>query len=296
MFWPLILIGVGLIALLANYGFVQPVSILSIVALWPVLLILLGIDIAFARRWPMPTLGAEVVIIAAALVLAATQPAALSLATFSFGGSNDCTSPVPAVSAPRGALQSLRRTVNAGAASYQLTGGATGAVEATSNGTDLCLRDNTNPRGSAAATAGDIRLSQAGSHFGGNIDVTVRVANDLPLSLQMNAGAGDFVVDLHDVKVTDARLSVGASNTTVVLPHPTGDVAIRLDGGASNITIEIPADVEARVVVTGGLISTSSTNPRATKTGGIIETPGYGAAKDRVTVNITGGASQITVR
>ena len=296
MFWPLVLIGVGLVALFANYGFVQPIPIVSILALWPVLLVLLGIDIAFARRWPLPTLGAEVVIIGAALFLAATQPAALSLATFSFGGSNDCSNPAPAVSAPRGSLESLRLTVNGGAATYRLTSGSSGAVDATSNGTDLCLSDRTGLRGSTTGTAGDIRLSQSGSHFGGNMDVTVRVANDLPLSLQMNAGAGEFVVDLHDVKVTDARMSVGASNTTIVLPHPAGDVPVRLDGGASNITVEIPADVEARVIVTGGLISTSSTNPRATKSGGIIETAGYSTAKDRVTVSITGGASQVTVR
>jgi hypothetical protein len=296
MFWPLVLIGVGLVALLANYGLVQRVSIVSFLALWPVLLVLLGIDIAFARRWPLPTLGAEVVIIAGALVLAATQPAALSLATFSFSGSNDCSNPAPAVSAPRGGLESLRLTVNGGAATYRITGGSSGAVEATADGTDLCLSDRTSPRGSAAVTAGDIRLSQSGVQFGNNADVTVKVANDLPLSLQVNAGAGEFVIDLHDVKVTDARFSVGASNTSIVLPHPTGDVTVRLDGGASNITVEIPVDVEARVVVTGGLISTSSTNPRATKNGGIIETPGYATAKDRVTVNITGGASQITVR
>jgi hypothetical protein len=296
MFWPLVLIGVGLVALLANYGFVRPVSIVSFLALWPVLLVLLGIDIAFSRRWPLPTLGAEVVIIAGALLLAATQPATLSLATFSFGGSNDCSNPGPAVSAPRGSLESLRLTVNGGAAAYRLTGGATGAVEASADGTELCLSDRTSPRGSATVTAGDIRLSQSGAHFGGHADVTVNVANDLPLSLQVNAGAGEFLIDLHDVAVTDARLSVGASNTTIVLPHPTGDVPVRLDGGASNITVEIPADVEARIIVTGGLISTSSTNPRAMKTGGIIETPGYATAKDRVTVNITGGASQITVR
>jgi hypothetical protein len=296
MFWPLLLIGVGLVALFANYGFVQPIPIVSILALWPVLLVLLGIDIAFARRWPLPTLAAEVVIIGAALFLAATQPAALSLATFSFGRAHDCADPAPAVSAPRGSLQSLRLTVDGGAATYRLTGGSSGALDATSTGTDLCLSDRTGLGGSASGTAGDIRLSQSGVRFGGNADVAVRVANDLPLSLTVNAGAGEFVIDLHDLKVTDARMAVGASNTTVVLPHPTGDVAIRLEGGASNITVEIPADVEARVIVTGGLISTSSTNPRATKSGNVIETPGYGAAKDRVTLNLTGGASQVTVR
>jgi len=53
MFWPLVLIGVGLMFLLGNYGLIQPVSFLSLLALWPVLLILLGLDIAFARRWPL---------------------------------------------------------------------------------------------------------------------------------------------------------------------------------------------------------------------------------------------------
>jgi len=295
MFWPLILIGIGLVALLANYGFVPPVPIVSLLALWPVLLVLLGIDIAFSRRWPLPTLGAEIAIIVGALVLAVTQPTTLSLATFSFTGSNTCASPQPTVSVQRGSLESLRLTVDGGAATYRITGGSTGALDATADGTQLCLSDRSGPRGSAAPTAGDIRLSQSGANFG-NSSVTVHVANDLPLSLQLNAGAGEFVIDLHDVKVTDTRFSVGASTTTIVLPHPTGDVPIRLDGGASDITVEIPADVEARVVVTGGLISTSSTNPRATKSGGIIETPGYATAKDRVTVNITGGASSITVR
>jgi cell wall-active antibiotic response 4TMS protein YvqF len=292
MFWPLVLIGVGVVALLANYGIVPPVSVVALLALWPVLLVLLGIDIAFARRWPLPTIAAEIAIVVAALLLAVAQPTTLSLATFSFTGSNNCASPQTAVSVGRGSLRSLRLTVNGGAAAYRITGGSGGAVDASADGTQLCISDRS---GSASPTAGDVRLSQSGANFG-NATVTVHVANDVPLSLQLNAGAGDFLIDLHDVAVTDTRFSVGASKTTIVLPHPTGDIPIRLDGGASEITVEIPADVEARVVVTGGLISTSSTNPRATKNGGIIETAGYATAKDRVTVNITGGASSITVR
>src|SRR5438270_340678 len=83
-------IGIGVLALLANYGLVTGLSALAILALWPVLLILLGIDIAFARRWPVETLAAEVVIIGLALLLAATQPNALTLTAFNFGGSSGC--------------------------------------------------------------------------------------------------------------------------------------------------------------------------------------------------------------
>ena len=296
MFWPLILIAVGLVALAGNYGWVEPVSIVSILALWPVLLILLGIDIAFARRWPVPTLVLEVAIIGGALALAATQPSALRLATFSFNSSSDCLNASPAVSVPRGSLQSLRLTINGGAARYHLTGGAATAVAASADGTDLCLRDQTSAGAASLSPRGDVRLTQAGTRFSGNADITVQVANDLPLSLVVNAGAGEFIFDLHDVRTTDARMNIGASSTTVVLPRPTGDVPIRIEGGASSVVIEIPADVEARISVTGGLISSSSTNPRATKSGNVIETAGYATAKDRVTVSVNGGASAVSVR
>ena len=81
-----------------------------------------------------------------------------------------------------------------------------------------------------------------------------------------------------------------------MLPHPSGDVVIRADGGASSVVIEIPADVEARVTVSGGLVSASTSNARTTKTGNVIETSGYATAKDRVTVNVTGGATSVAVR
>ena len=296
MFWPLVLIAIGLVALAGNYGWVEPVSIVSLLALWPVLLILLGIDIAFARRWPVPTLAVEVAIIGAALFLAATQPSALRLATFSFNGSSDCTSSSPSVSVPRGALQSLRLTINGGAARYHLTGGAAAAVAASADGTELCLRDQTSVRDVSASGRGDVRLTQAGTRFGANADITVQVANDLPLSLVVNAGAGEFLFDLHDVRTADVRMNIGASRTTVVLPRPTGEVPIRIEGGASSVVLEIPADIEARITVTGGLVSSGSINPRATKSGNVIETAGYATAKDRVTVSVNGGASSVSVR
>jgi hypothetical protein len=291
MFWPLVLIGVGLVALLANYGLIQSLSIVSILALWPVLLILLGVDIAFARRWPVPTLAAEVVIIAASLYLAATQPAALALTSFTFN-TPDCSNPAASVTVPRGAMQSMTLRINGGAARYHLTGGASAAVEATSDQAELCLRDRSSRSGS-----GDVILTQSGARFGNGPTIEVRVASDMPLSLQVNAGAGEFTMDLRDVKTSDARLAVGASNTTIVLPRPSsGDIPIRVDGGASNIIVEIPSDVEARVTVSGGLVSSDTTNPRTTKSGNTIQTAGYAAAKDRVTVTVNGGATSVAVR
>ena len=54
-FWPLLLIAIGLIFLLSNYGLIAGVSWLAVLNLWPLLLVLIGLDIAFARRWPLPS-------------------------------------------------------------------------------------------------------------------------------------------------------------------------------------------------------------------------------------------------
>lgn len=289
-FWPLVLIAIGSVFLLGNYGLIRPVSVVALLALWPVLLILLGIDIAFSRRWPVPTLAVEVAVIGLALTLGATQPGALGLVAFDLGRRGDCSGQ-PAVVVPRGAAQTLALQVNGGAARYRIAGGATALVEASSDRDLVCVRDR------SSGTRGDIQLNQAAGRIGaGSPEVDVKVANDVPLSLQLNAGAGEFVIDLHDVRTSDVRLSIGASSTTLVLPRPTGDVLVRIDGGASNLSVEIPADVEARISVSGGLVSSSSLNPRAPKDGGVIQTTGYGGAKDRVTVNVTGGVSSVTVR
>lgn len=291
LFWPLVLIGIGVLALLANYGVVSGLSVIAILALWPVLLILLGIDIAFARRWPVETLVAEVAIIGLALGLAATQPNALSLGAFNFGGSGSCSDPRSSVSIDRGSFQTVAVRIDGGAARYRVSGGAAGAVEANASYEELCSSVR-----SSGGTRGDVRLTQGGTRIAGSNQIDVRLANDLPTSLTVNAGAGELDIDLHDVKVTDLRLTVGASSTTLVLPHPSGEVAVRADGGASNLVIEIPGDVEARITVTGGLVSSSSSNPRATKSGNVIETAGYATAKDRLTVTVNGGVSSVNVR
>ncbi|TMD56739.1 MAG: hypothetical protein E6I83_02115 [Chloroflexi bacterium] len=89
-----------------------------------------------------------------------------------------------------------------------------------------------------------------------------------------------------------------------VLPKPTGDVAIDMNGGASSITVTVPDGVEARISTSGGLISLRSDNPRLGDTSGSrgvfagrtsLETSGYATAHDRVTLTITAGASSIVI-
>jgi hypothetical protein len=300
VFWPLVLIALGLVFLLSNFGIVTGVSWLAVASLWPLLLILIGLDIAFAPRWPVPTLAAQVAVIAAGLALLAYAPN-LSPGTFVFGNGNG---PGQAdVTVPRGAATELALTLNGGGTrAYRVSGGATSLVEAHSANPDLRVR-------ASGSTRANVRLEQVSpSGFMRPVssgDIQIRLASDVPTSITINVGAGEFDVDLTDVRVTDARVNVGASSMRFVLPKPTGNVDVRMNGGASSITLVVPDGVEARISTTGGLLSLRSDNTRLGTGGAVggciacgtsVETSGYGAARDRVTVTISAGASSIVVR
>jgi hypothetical protein len=302
VFWPLLLITLGLLFLLQNVGLISGISWLAIASLWPLLLVLIGLDIAFASRWPVAALAAEVLVIAAGLALLAYAPN-LGPGVFSFGNSDGPGQ--TDVTVPRAGATELALTLNAGATrAYHVSGGATELVEAHSANPDLRPRIATRTSGRA-----DVRIDQVTPggflHPAASADIEVRLASDIPTSVTVNAGAGEFDVDLSAVKVTDGRLNVGASSLRLVIPKPSGAVDLRLNGGASNIVIVVPEGVQARIATSGGFLSLRSENSRLGTGGDVggcvacgtsVETAGYATATDRVTLTISAGASSIVVR
>ena len=287
LFWPLLLVVVGVVFLLANLGYIGPLSVLAIANLWPIILVLIGIDIAFGRRWPVGVLIADVAIIAGVLALVSYAPNLPS-------GALILTNPGDTVvSQPRSDVKTLNLRLSGGAGTYTVRGGADPAdlVRVTSGQPDLHLRSS-----GRSGDRADVRIEEnlEGVHLGPRTGNTVDavVASDVTTSLQLDVGAGEFLVDLSAVKLADARVNAGAASLHVIAPTPTGDVPITISTGASSVIIEVPAGVEARVSISGGLSSTRFDNPRFNGN----ETAGYSAAKDRVTIKVSAGASSVVVR
>ena len=294
LFWPLVLITIGLVFLLVNYGLIPGVTAVSLLSLWPLLLILAGVDIAIGRRWPLAALGIDVAVIALGLVLLSTQPAILGGPFFTFGGTTGGESDV---SVERQSATALSLEINGGAGRYRISGGSASLVEAHSTSEDLRLR-RSDLVAQSTSTHADVRIDQISNRrVGGTpIDVETRVASDIATDLTVNGGAGEFVIDLSDVNITRAELNMGAASLTLTLPKPTGTVNIDVNAGASSIVIEVPDGVEAQVTSKGALLTLRSSNPRVSASGSTAETSAYASATARVTVHITAGVSSITVR
>ncbi len=171
---------------------------------------------------------------------------------------------------PREGSARLELDLGVGAGRFRLAGGASQLVEVSSTNDDIATRvERTGDRALVR-----LRQDVAWWPFAwrGGSDWVVRVAPDVPTVLTMNAGAGDFSVDLSEMTIADARLQVGT-------------VEIRVSGGASQIAFEAPPGVEYRLETSGGMMSVS----------GRTESPGFATATDRVMVRFSGGAASVRI-
>ena len=232
------------------------------------------LDLDWSLLWPLILVGIGIVVIVAALRAGSAGWAGWT----GTGGAREQRVVVPADGARR-----LELSLRLGAGTYRLAGGSgAGLVEVAADQPTIA---------SEVERSGDlahVRLSTAIERWGrdwrGGHSWQIGVATGLPTILDMQAGAGTFHVDLSTVSVVSARFSIGAAELTVVLPRPTGEVPVRIEGGAASFIVAVPAGVQARVSATG-LLTTS----------GPSETPGYAGAADRVTVTVTGGAAAVRV-
>jgi hypothetical protein len=187
-----------------------------------------------------------------------------------------------AIRVPRGP-EELELDLTGGAGRFSIRGGASDLVELASSDRDA--RWSTKRLGNRAV----VRIRQDPSwgpwRWGRPTDWQIRLASDVPTALDVRIGAGELDLDLLDVRVVGARLSLGAASGALRLPRPVGDVRLDVRTGAASLRVGVPAGVQARVRASGGLMSLS----------GESETPGWATATDRVSVEVSGGASSVRV-
>jgi hypothetical protein len=270
--FPLILIGLGIVFLLANGGFVDGGAWMRLAALWPVALVMIGADLLLRDRSTAAVLIVEVLVIAASIVYAVAGPGTVVPI-----GTNSTT-------VGREGAKSLALNLNYGAGALTLHGGATALVEVQSTRSDARVQDVRHD-----GTAAFVTISPTQNDtflFGPDRRWDVAVPSDTPLTLTMNVGAGDFDLDLRDVQLRGARISNGASQLVVRLPQATGDIPVTIETGASSVTFQIPDGVAYRVRTSGGLNTVN----------GIDETGSYGISTNRFTILVNGGLSTVTIK
>lgn len=297
--WPLILIFVGGVFLLQNTGYLPPNFWVNLWRLWPVVLVLIGVELLLAHRVPWLALVglAAVVLCLGAVGVHVWGPASSGPQTTTTASTNLEGASQAAVTVRFGA-----GTLNLGPI---LQPQPDQLASMTFQGPQQLAPQ---PRYSVSSSGvGQLEYqnsSSAGPGFGpfanGQSDAAqmdLNLSPNVPITtLNVQTGATQARVDLSSLQVKALDMSIGAATTWLRFPEAAGATTAHISGGASTLTIEIPQGVAAQIQLRGGLSTLNVDQNRFPQVGdNLYRSPDYDSATNKVDLSIETGVTTIQI-
>jgi hypothetical protein len=290
LFWPLVLIGLGALLLLQNFGLLPTGLWPALTQLWPVIFILLGLDMLVGRR---SSAGVAFVVLIGVLIVAGALTWAALRATQLPAGQDQAL-----IQSPQGA-DHLDVTLSFAAGDLRVS--ALGASDYVMEGTvhngpgetavqtyrvsggrgRLTLRQDSNPLLLPFLAARNATALWE-----------VRLTTGLPLELEVNTGAGATTLDLAGLDLQRLSLTTGVGQTQVTFPDQALEAGVTT--GVGGTLLRLPADTPARITVRSGLANVKVPD-RFSRADNVYTTPGLDPASLFLDLEVNAGIGQVTV-
>jgi uncharacterized membrane protein YhaH (DUF805 family) len=289
LFWPVILIVVGIFALLVDVNVISADRLYRLADLWSVILIVIGLEL-LARR-ALQGVAADVAAALILLIAAGGAVAYVAVGPPIAGGSHSFDT-----SGQTGSLNTATLVVDVGAVTMTVEGNS-------SLGSDLYRAhiQYSGPKPSVTfdTSTGELHISQeSGFLIFGNrpFVIDLQISLSVTWSIKVNSGAATDTFKLTGVKVGSIDLSTGASREDITVGAPKGIVPITINGGAVTVRVHRPVGTEASAQVSGGAVSLTADGQQARGIGSKSwQTAGFDSAVDAYRIEVNGGASTVTV-
>jgi hypothetical protein len=306
LFWPVMIIGIGVLWLLGNMEIIQPVSLGGLLRFWPVLLIVAGLDMLIVRRssWMGALMGLLVIgfigfVLIAGPGLGWVQTATTKTERFS---ANIDQASAATVVLDLAEYPSEINTLSDDDLLFDAEIRHHGVVSLTDTGT----------------TQRVLRLAYTPApgtlfSFGMNEEWQIGLSPQIPLALNVDAGSGPATLNLTDLNLTHLGLDAGSGPFTLRLPAAAdhynleldagsgpvemtvaseADITMTINCGSGPLTIDLPNDAAVRFEVRedgSGPVTTPNWLPQiqhGEDDEGVWETTGYASAAHRVLIII----------
>jgi hypothetical protein len=293
--WPILLIGAGIVFLLNNLGMVSWDVWLTLLRLWPVVLIAVGLDILVGRRFPLGSLLLGLVLVVV-LVLAVQGSIPMNATASGLAVDRTETISQDLQGSNQGSVD-----IRFGAGNLNVDALTEGGLQLIQGSLDLSRNEQLNKSFSANNGVARYVLESRGSLNvgpevlgGSNKKWDLNLNRDIPLDLRISTGAGQSNLDLTGLNLRRFDLNGGVGQVTVKLPAH-GQYPVSIDGGVGQVVVIIPQGLAARVRTEGGLGGVSVQGDFR-KDGDTYTTGGYGSAQDQADVQVNNGVGQIVLK
>lgn len=286
MFWPMILIGAGILFLLQNSGVLPGFNWSALLRFWPVLLILAGIDVLLARS--APALGAVLglAVIGGVVAMIILYPPSSEDSGFSFPIFVDEREATDyRFEAPLEGAEAAEVSISLGLPRTEI-----GAISNPESNllAQVSIRDVFTPdfedRGSGSERQIDLRSEGVEFGIGPDNFFPLTVENlywDIQLNprvlydMEVDASAGSAIIDLSELRLS--ALNVEASAGSMILTLPGGDYDAEISGSAGSTNVSFAPESNVRLRVEPSVGSMSFTVPRGAALRVIVEEGGIGS-------------------
>ena len=293
--WPIILIGAGIVFLLNNLGVIGWDVWEAILRLWPVLLIAAGLDLLVGRRFP---LGSVLLALLLIVVLVLAVQGTLTMPVVAGNAGVDRTE---TISQDLGGEERATVDIKFGTGNLNITALGEGSQQLVQGTVDLSRSERLSDNYRTSDGVGYYTLKSTGSWtWGAEVFADqgkkwdLGLNRDLPLDLEVDAGAGKSTLDLTALNLRRFNLNGGVGQVTVKLPVR-GRYDVSIDGGVGQVILMLPEGLAARVRVDGGLGGVDVQGDFRQQ-GDEYITGDYNTAENRANVQVEGGVGQIVIR
>ena len=261
LFWPLVLIGVGVVWLLVNLGVLSVNNLNLLLNLWPLLLVGIGLDLIFGRRSPVVGAVIGVLLVAAVVALLILAP------TLNIAGPSLQTRQI---TEPLGNTETANVDLDLSSYStniYALSASSTNLFEA-----EIHYVGNLDYSAQGSNGAMNIHLSHSGAfdwwffpNFSGiNTQWKIGLSPKAQLNLNINAASGSSDIDLTGLNLAKLSIDAASGSTNLRLPTSAQSYTVDYQGASGSADISLPAETTLTLTLHGASGSLSVSLPATT--------------------------------
>lgn len=289
---PVLLIGLGLIFLAQNLGWVGGEIWLSLLRMWPLILVAVGVDLLIPRRSGWGTLVSLVLVVA--VFVGGFWLSGVRLGAARSGATE--TVSIPAGNATRARI---RFSPPVAALNLEAISASDALVEGTvpKPGYGRVRADST-----LSGTIAVVDVTASGVFVVpavGPQDETWRfgLTTQVPLELEISSGIGLVDADLTGLSIAGLDIETGIGRSIITLPVG-GNFSGRLSSGIGQTVIVIPNGAAVHVLMTTGIggVSTPEGSRPFDLGDNEYTSPGFAAAENRIELVIEQAIGSIVLR